>query len=257
MFPIITASTNENNLIEVMTVEGNEKFIAWKLAKIKKFTETDAVIEYIDQNGQIIESKSVEELVVINLKDSRTPNPLKPFTDITVASNPFARSELPVPFFLQQGDSTWLCNADFHERFGKNVENLINIHYDDGNKLLICLGYTPDRTEYAKKKFDNQCHLLSDFHFRALKETHSLCKHLLPPIKNQNPNESILHIAVAKHLIGLSIGKQGANIHKARELDGIQSIELYDPMNTFIIKGNFKQQQKMVIFSNFKIIYKH
>ncbi|OTF82794.1 RNA binding protein-like protein, partial [Euroglyphus maynei] len=170
--------------------------------------------------------------------DSRTPNPLKPFTDITVASNPFARSELPVPFFLQQGDSTWLCNADFHERFGKNVENLINIHYDDGNKLLICLGYTPDRTEYAKKKFDNQCHLLSDFHFRALKETHSLCKHLLPPIKNQNPNESILHIAVAKHLIGLSIGKQGANIHKARELDGIQSIELYDPMNTFIIKGS-------------------
>ncbi|XP_075589879.1 RNA-binding protein FXR1 isoform X2 [Dermatophagoides farinae] len=231
-------SFNENNIIEVITVDGNEKFIAWKMAKIKKFKDTNAVIEYLDNNGQIIESKSVEELNVISREDSRTPNPFKPLNDVTVASNPFARAELPVPFFLQYDDSTWLCNIDFHERFKKNVENLINIRYDGEKKSLICIGYTPDLTEYSKKKFINQCHLLSDFHFRALKETYSLSKHMLPPITSQNPNESVLRLSVAKSLIGLSIGKQGANIRKARELDGIHSVELWDEMNTFIIKGN-------------------
>ncbi|XP_027196455.2 RNA-binding protein FXR1-like [Dermatophagoides pteronyssinus] len=228
----------ENSIIEVMTVDGNEKFIAWKLAKIKKFTDTEAVVEYFDQNGQTIESKSVEELDVISRKDSRPPNSFKPLNDVTVANNPFARTELAVPFFLQQGDSKWLCNVDFHERFRKNVDNLINITYDDEKKLLICLGYTPDCTEYSKKKFNNQCQMLSDFHFRALKETHSLNKYLMPPIQNQNPNESSLRVFVAKNLLGLAIGKQGSNIKKAREIDGIQSVELYDHISSFIIKGN-------------------
>lgn len=50
-------------------------------------------------------------------------------------------------------------------------------------------------------------------------------------------NEYTLQLPIKKKYIGLAIGKQGANIQKARKMEGIHSLELDEQTSVFTIIG--------------------
>ncbi|KPM02365.1 RNA binding protein-like protein 2 [Sarcoptes scabiei] len=174
---------------------------------------------------------------VVDYENVRLPNVSQSFDEHS--SEKFLNQLIRFDFVadINQIDPNWLKDAQLLKKF-RTVENLINIHYNEKKHSLVCLGFIWDQTDFARKKFMQQCKLLTEWHFKAVKETSHMTKHLLMPKDSISDDIPTLCLTVEKNLIGLAIGKHGSNIQKARQVEGIKSIELHDLSNTFIIKGS-------------------
>lgn len=192
--------------------------------------DDNILVQYFDNNGQLAE---LDKLDIINVNDIRHANSCVAFNEKMASL--FVRCELPVTEIF--GDNAfWLSDVTFHLNF-KKVLNIINIHFNIEKQALICFGMAKDETEHFKKIFIDRCYMLSMFHFRAAKEIYWLKKHCGLPMTINAKNNYVIQFPVPKDLIGLAIGKSGVNIIKARQIEGIKSVELFGETNTFIIRG--------------------
>lgn len=197
-----------------------------------RLLDDNILVQYFDNDGQLVE---LNELDIINVSEIRHTNSCITLNE-KLASQ-FVRCELPVSKIEFEDDPFWLSDVNFHFNL-KKVLNLINIHYNNEKKSLICFGMAKDETDYSKKMFIDRCYMMSMFHFRAVKELFSLKKHCCMPITINAKDNCVIQFPISRDLIGLAIGKGGVNIIKARNIEGIKSVELFGETNTFIIRGN-------------------
>jgi fragile X mental retardation protein len=153
-----------------------------------------------------------------------------------IGSNTFHRLNIAVPADLQH-----ICQDEVnHKEFRDCCGNAVVKYSADSNSIVVL-----SRDPAVVKKAS----LLSDFHLRSLRQKMTLlqmteesakkleCTRHQPARGKYNEE-----FTVAQELIGLAIGSQGSNIQKAKQLPGINSIDLNENTGTFYISGDSAEQ---------------
>lgn len=170
--------------------------------------------------------------------------PLCSYIRLSEDNNPFYRFDLPLSKDLMsfiQNDFKWLACYDLHKDFKKCIPQIISVLSDPEKKSLTCIAFQDTNDDYDKQQVIKRSTMLSSMHFNSLKDSYTHSS-VVGNIKKRSaiiekPSEYFLSLAVKKKFVGMSIGKQGANIQKARSMEGIISLELDDESSVFQIRG--------------------
>lgn len=167
--------------------------------------------------------------------------------------NPFFRLEIEVPMeVLHMCRTSDLQKDEVHRHFKSSIGAVV-VRYEPETKTLVVIGYSPSITEKAifAHKVEQRARMLSDMHFRNLKQKISLLSDAEEAAKQlessrsttstANQNEHGLfeaRVVVPENLMGLAIGSHGSNIQQARKVEGVVSIDiLSDTPNAFLLKS--------------------
>lgn len=248
--------------VEVSTKSNDGEHCGWWRAIVKMIKGDFHVVEYQPSSGPSQDAPSgmgtaaqptYSEIVPVDRVRHRNPNPC-------LTLNPFFRIEIPISDELRAVQSnSWLTQPEAHRQFRESVES-IAVRYDPAKEVLVLVGFcTSSDKNTAAAKLKRKAMMLSDMHFRNLKQriilrlrTEEAAKQLEStrgpsyPYNSgghftSGPGHSQFHhieFQVAPHLMGLAIGTHGANIQNARKLDNIVSIDIEENSCTFRIRGS-------------------
>lgn len=253
----------ENMEVEVLTSSNEGEQCGWWRAIVKMIKGDFHVVEYQSINnsstsncemGSHSHGSTYSEIVPSERIRYKNPNPC-------LTTNPFFKIEIPIPDDLKSTTTNynWINRPEAHKYFKQYIEAIV-VRYDETKQVLIAIGYAPKDKNLAILSMKKRANMLSDMHFRNLKQKmiiiakkEEAAKQLESskgvgynsaygttgyPYSTGQTNCYVDEFTVASHLMGLAIGSHGANIQNARKVDNIVSIELDENSCTFKIRGN-------------------
>ncbi|XP_053204496.1 fragile X messenger ribonucleoprotein 1 homolog B-like isoform X2 [Panonychus citri] len=259
------APITENMEVEVLTSSNEGEQCGWWRATVKMIKGDFHVVEYQSINSNSPSSTNCEsgsqsqgstysEIVPSERIRFKNPNPC-------LTLNPFFKIEIPIPDDLKSTTTNynWINRPEAHKYFKQYIEAIV-VRYDETKQVLIAIGYAPKDKSLAIISMKKRANMLSDMHFRNLKQKmiiiakkEEAAKQLESskgsgynssygstghPYSSGQSNCYVDEFTVASHLMGLAIGSHGANIQNARKVESIVSIELDENSCTFKIRGN-------------------
>ena len=195
--------------------------------------------------NQSLNSSHVQTFTEIIPNDEirqKNPNPL-------LRTNPFFRFEIPISEDFRTFNTSWLHKEEAHRQFKASLGSIV-VRYDAVKNCLVVIGYSPlpNEKQFIASKIQSRALMLSEMHFRNLKQKLMLlsdaeeaAKQLESSRMPTNQNESGIYesrILVPENLMGLAIGSHGVNIQKARKISGISSIEILESPNAFFVRSH-------------------
>lgn len=266
----------ENMEVEVYTNNTEREHSGWWKAIVKMIKGEFRVVEYqsianLPSNNSELgsthapHSGSYSEIVSSDRIRHKNPNPC-------LTSCPFFKIELPICDELKESNFnySWLNQSEAHKYFKRSIDAIV-VRYDESKQVLVVIGYAPKDKHLAMLNMKKMAAMLSDMHFRNLKQKMIVIARREEAVKqlestrggNYNSSYSssgypyssgqITHyedeFSVANHLMGLAIGTHGVNIQNARKVENIVSIELDEE------SGTFKFVSIPIFFSAFNILF--
>ena len=170
----------------------------------------------------------------------KNPNPL-------LRTNPFFRFELAIPDDFKSFNTSWLLKEEAHRHFKLSISANV-VRFDEAKNCLVVIGYSqsPNEKSFIASKLENRAAMLSEMHFRNLKQklillndAEEAAKKLESTRMPTNQNEHGIYearILVPENLMGLAIGAHGTNITQARNVPGVLSIDIMDNPTAFTVR---------------------
>lgn len=262
--PNVTASNNLDEPafavgmeVEVLSSCSKDEPRGWWRAIIKMIKGGFYVVDYKNNNSpNDMNSMASSSNQSMNTAQLQTYTEIIPNDDIrqknpnpTLRANPFFRFEIPVPEDIRSLNRGWMHKEEAHRQFKLSCGAIV-VRYDESKNVLIVIGYSQSTAEknFIASKIENRASMLSDMHFRNLRQklillsdAEEAAKQLESTRMPTNQNEQGLfesRIIVPDHLMGLAIGGHGTNIQAARKIDGIVSIEIRESPSAFFIRSH-------------------
>lgn len=236
--------------VEVLSSWSEDQPRGWWKAIVKKIKGCFYVVEYQynplnatnDPSSTCGNQNQMTFTEIFPIEDIRlkNPNPL-------LRTNPFFRFELAVPDDFKSFNVSWLIKDEVHRQFKVSIGANV-VRYDDAKNCLVVIGYSPSLTEksFVARKLESRASMLSDMHFRNLKQklillndAEEASKKLESTRMPTNQNEFGVfetRILVPENLMGLAIGSHGANIFQARQIPDVIRIDIQDNPTAFLIR---------------------
>ena len=260
-----TPPITEGLEVEVLTSSNEGEQQGWWRAVVKMIKGDFHVVEYASHASSPGEptaptahggsQPTYSEIVPIERIRHRNPSPC-------LTTNPFYKIEVPISDDLRavRSNATWITKAEAHKQYKDSV-GALTVRFDESQDVLVIIGYAPQDKVMTATALKKRAVMLSDMHFRNLKQKIFLLARTEEAAKqlehtrggpfasyagqgvqsygsgpNQQQNFSI-EFSVAPHLMGLAIGTHGVNIQNARKLEHVVSIDIEENSCTFRIRG--------------------
>ncbi|XP_075590013.1 uncharacterized protein LOC124497870 isoform X2 [Dermatophagoides farinae] len=226
----------------------------WFRAIVKMIKGCFYVVEYIQHNQQNTLSNDPSSSGLGNQNPAQNFTEIIPNDDIRVKNpnpllrtNPFFRFELAIPEDFKSFNTSWLLKEEAHRQFKLSISANV-VRFDETKNCLVVIGYSQSPTEksFIASKLENRAAMLSEMHFRNLKQklillgdAEEAAKKLESTRMPTNQNEHGFYearILVPENLMGLAIGAHGVNIQQARGVAGVVQIDIMDNPTAFLIR---------------------
>jgi fragile X mental retardation protein len=211
---------------EVLSKAKEEEPLGWWPATAKMFKGDFFVINYK------VSAQGGEYSDIVPSDKIRCPN-----TNPPISYSLFKRKEIPVTRDIQE-----LCSNPANHKDFKRTTGAAVVRYDKHKECLIIIS--------DSEAILHRAQMLSDMHFRNLRskaklvhETEKVSKQL-ERMKFTQTSKYFEKFTVKSDLMGLAIGTHGSNIAKAREINGVTSIEVEDETCTFKVAGETEKAVK-------------
>lgn len=177
--------------------------------------------------------------------------------------NPFFKFDLEVPKDLMQLNTSLLSKQDTHKQFKQSL-GAIAVRFNNpsvGKLTIIGCSDSTKNKKFEALNMKKKASMMCEMYFRNLKQKITLmerAEEVAKKIESINISGTSGHggsmgsfdknsshfncnrlynveFKVPNHLMGLAIGSGGANIHKARQIEGV--VDIYEEKDTFHING--------------------
>ncbi|OTF79861.1 hypothetical protein BLA29_001190, partial [Euroglyphus maynei] len=240
--------------VEVFSSSSEDQPRGWFRAVVKMIKGCFYVVEYIQHNQLNTASNDSSSCGLGNQNPVQNFTEIIPNDDIRVKNpnpllrtNPFFRFELAIPDDFKSFNTSWLLKEEAHRQFKLSIGANV-VRFDETKNCLVVIGYSQSPTEksFIASKLENRAAMLSEMHFRNLKQklillsdAEEAAKKLESTRMPTNQNEHGFYearILVPENLMGLAIGAHGVNIQQARGVAGVVSIDIMDNPSAFLIR---------------------
>jgi fragile X mental retardation protein len=215
---------SENQEIEVYSRVNEQKASGWWMAIIKSIHGDLHVVEYLGRENSYTETVASERV--------RPKNPNAPIDKAT-----FCKYEIKVPEDLHEYAKTDNAHKEFHKATDAAICRYVS---ERGVLKLISRSRNSINrsSKFIRKHFTNlrQKELLIERSKEAARQLEST--------ELQKGGGYVDEFSVREDLVGLAIGARGANIQRARKVEGIRNIEHKKNSCTFKIYGETPESVK-------------
>lgn len=246
--------------VEVLVRSNEDEQAGWWRAVVRMIKGDFHVVEYqphVNNTGGASDPhgghSTYSEIVPSERIRHKNPNPC-------LTSNPFFKIEIPISDDLRavQGQANWISKPEAHKQFKSSID-AVTVRFDEQKAVLVIIGYTQSDKVMAASMLKKRASMLSDMHFRNLKQKIFLVARTEEAAKqlessrgtsstfstsashmggSGHPQYYTVEFNVAPQLMGLAIGTHGSNIQNARKVDNIHSIDIEENTCTFKIRGS-------------------